>query len=176
MTSLLRSLILILYLHVNILLAQLLCPPSGPILPSSKNLTQNTKFQQAAQQITAQLQNFSSPLNTTAVSIGVKSIHETGSLLSFHHTPSIYNKSGTHKVDGDTVYLIASTTKLFTALAILQLEGKVNLADSVTKYIPRLSELSKSHDPLVAVNWTAVTVGALLSHMGGIGSDRTLKL
>src|ERR1700761_2340680 len=101
-----QSLILVSSLHAAGLLAQLTCPPLGPILPPSTNLTHSPTFQQAAEQINAQLQNFSSALNATALSVGVKSIHETASLLSFHHTPSTYNQSGTHNVDGDTVYPI----------------------------------------------------------------------
>ncbi|EXJ70281.1 uncharacterized protein A1O5_06349 [Cladophialophora psammophila CBS 110553] len=168
-----QSLALIITLHATLLLAQLQCPPLGPILPPPTNLTQNSQLQQVIAAIDAQLQNFSSSLNATALSVGVRSIHETEPLLSFHYTPSVFNKSGTHKVDGDTIYSIGSTTKLFTALSILQLQGKVNPADPITKYIPKLAQMSKTHDPLLAVDWETVTVDALASHLGGIGADLT---
>jgi hypothetical protein len=136
-------------------------------------LNQSPKFQALVTQINAQLQNASSSFNETAVSVGARSLHATSPLLNFHYTPSVFNTSGTHKVDGNTVYSIGSTTKLFTALAILQLEGKVNLADPITNYVPRLADLSSSNNPLTAVDWQAVTVDSLMSHLGGIGADRS---
>src|ERR1700712_2049761 len=43
-----------------------------------------------------------------------------------------------NKVDENTLFMIASNTKAFTAtaLAILQAQGKLSLDDKVTKYIP----------------------------------------
>ncbi|KIW12894.1 hypothetical protein PV08_08081 [Exophiala spinifera] len=127
--------------------AQLQCPPLGPILPAPTNLD---AIRALAQPLQTQLENktlFDS--SATALSIGLASIHDPTPLLSLHVTPTSYNQSGTHNVTGDTIYAIASVTKLFTALSILQLEGKINLADSVLKYVPRLAQLSPSHDPLL---------------------------
>jgi len=58
-----------------------------------------------------------------------------------------------------TVYQLASATKSFTATAIMLLveDGKVNLEDSITKY---LSELPES--------WSRITVRQLLTHTSGI--------
>ncbi|KIW35172.1 uncharacterized protein PV07_01886 [Cladophialophora immunda] len=173
MTTSWPSFVFVILSHATLLLAQLQCPPLGPILPPPTNLTQNSQLQQVIAAVNAQLQNFSSSLNATALSVGVRSIHETAPLLSFHYTPSTFNKTGTHKVDGDTVYSIGSATKLFTALSILQLQGKVDLAAPITKYVPKLAQLSKTRDPLLAVDWETVTVDALASHLGGIGADLT---
>jgi D-alanyl-D-alanine carboxypeptidase len=59
----------------------------------------------------------------------------------------------------DSEYAIASTTKTFTAVAILQLveAGKLSLDDSVTKY---LAEAPPS--------WKAITIAHLLSHESGL--------
>ncbi|KAH0840866.1 beta-lactamase [Fonsecaea pedrosoi] len=173
-----HKLALIISLHTTLLLAQLQCPPLGPILPAPTNLTHNNNnnstLSQVLAAITTQLQAYSSQLNATALSVGVRSIHEPVPVLSFHHTPTTLNTSGTHKVDGDTVYAIGSATKLFTALSILQLQGKINLADPITKYVPRLAQMDGSHDdPLTTVDWDSVTVDALASHLGGIGADLT---
>ncbi|OAG39586.1 hypothetical protein AYO21_06230 [Fonsecaea monophora] len=171
-----HKLALIISLHTTLLLAQLQCPPLGPILPAPTNLTHNNNnnstLSQVLAAITTQLQAYSSQLNATALSVGVRSIHEPAPVLSFHHTPTTFNTSGTHKVNGDTVYAIGSATKLFTALSILQLQGKINLADPITKYVPRLAQMDGSHDdPLTRVDWDSVTVDALASHLGGIGAD-----
>lgn len=173
MSRLLRIFTLILSFYTASIFAQLQCPPLGPILPAPTNLNQDPTFQQTISQVVAQLQNFSSSLNTTALSVGARSIHADTPLLDFHHTPSVFNRSGTHHVDGNTVYSIGSATKLITALSILQLQGNVSLTDSVTKYIPRLKQLSTSQDPLLAVDWDGVTLESLASHLSGIGADRT---
>src|ERR1700759_4337010 len=94
------TLLWLLFSHCTLLLAQ--CPPLGSILPAPTGLSQNPMFQQLATQINAQLQNTSSSLNQTAVSIGMRSLHDDGPLLNFHYTPQKYNTSGTNKVDGDT--------------------------------------------------------------------------
>lgn len=59
----------------------------------------------------------------------------------------------------ETVYQIASTTKTFTAAAILKLveDGKISLDDSVTKWLPE-----------VPAAWSGVTVRQCLSHTSGL--------
>ncbi len=166
-----RTLIALLF-YFTLLLAQ--CPPLGPILPAPTGLSQSPLFQTLMTEINAQLQNTSSLLNQTAVSIGMRSVHDDGSLLNFHFTPQEYNTSGTHKVDGDTVYRIGSTTKLFTALSILQLEGKINPFDPVTKYVPKLGDISGLNNSLTKVDWNTVTIHALMSHMGGVPAESSL--
>ncbi|KAK4942842.1 hypothetical protein LTR10_017418 [Elasticomyces elasticus] len=153
--------------------AQFLCPPLGPILPAPTSLSDNPSLQQVIAQINLGLQNASSQLNETAVSVGVRSTHETQPLLSFHYTPESFNTSGTHNVTGDTVYLVGSATKLYTALAILQLRGAgdLNLSDPVTKYVPRLNSLPQNNNNLTTVDWSTVTIEALLDHLGGVPAD-----
>lgn len=99
------------------------CPPYGPILPPPGKLLSNTDFQQVLEAINERLINLTTSYNETALSLGVRSLHESTPILSFHHTPSALNSSGVHKVDGDTVYRIASISKIFNALSVLQLEG-----------------------------------------------------
>jgi D-alanyl-D-alanine carboxypeptidase len=59
----------------------------------------------------------------------------------------------------ETVYQIASTTKTFTASAIMKLveEGKLSLDDSVTKWLPE-----------VPAAWSGVTVRHCLTHTSGL--------
>jgi CubicO group peptidase (beta-lactamase class C family) len=163
-----------LVLHSTLLLA--VCPPLGPILPAPTAPSQDATFQALLTKIDAVFLNLTSALNQTAVSVGVKSIHEDTPFLDLHYTPPKFNVSGVHKVDGNTVYRVGSLTKVFTALGVLQLatEGKINLADPVTKYVPRLGALSGSNTSMTSVDWNTVTVEALMSHMGGVPVDRML--
>lgn len=161
-------------LHSTLIYAD--CPPLGPILPAPTALSQDPIIQELSKQVNAQLQNATSLLNQTALSVGVQSAHENKPLLSLHYTPDKFNSSGTDKVDGDTVYRVGSVTKLVTALSILQLEDKINLSDPVTKYVPKLTDVSSSNDSLSEVDWESVSIDALLTHMAGVPSDSTLHL
>ncbi|KTC85125.1 serine hydrolase domain-containing protein [Legionella brunensis] len=62
-------------------------------------------------------------------------------------------------VDSKTLFGIGSVSKVITAFALMTLvqEGKINLDDSVLKYIPQAPE-----------QWQAVTIRELLSHTSGI--------
>lgn len=62
-------------------------------------------------------------------------------------------------IDGDTIFGLASVTKSFTALAIMQLyeAGKLDLEDPVSKYIPEFTNK----------NQKTVRIRHLLNHSGG---------
>ena len=68
------------------------------------------------------------------------------------------------KIDGDTHFNIASISKQFTAVAILQLEqeGKLSLGDPVSKYFPEFESNI----------WEDVSIAHLLSHSSGIPDAR----
>jgi CubicO group peptidase (beta-lactamase class C family) len=71
-------------------------------------------------------------------------------------------------VDTQTVFRIASMTKSFTALSILQLrdEGKLSLDDPAERYIPELKELRyPTRDA------PRITIRHLLSHSAGFPED-----
>lgn len=67
-------------------------------------------------------------------------------------------------IDGDTHFNIASVSKQFTAVAVLQLvqEGKVSLDDPVSKYFPEFeSDI-----------WKEIQIKHLLSHSSGVPDER----
>jgi CubicO group peptidase (beta-lactamase class C family) len=76
--------------------------------------------------------------------------------------------AGNAPVDTSTVFRIASMTKSFTALAILQLRdaGKLSLDDPAEKYVPELRQLryATSDAP-------RITVRHLLTHSAGFPED-----
>lgn len=63
------------------------------------------------------------------------------------------------ELNEDTIFGLASVTKSFTALAIMQLseQGRIDLDDPVSKYIPEFTNK----------NQKKVTIGHLLYHSGG---------
>ena len=73
-------------------------------------------------------------------------------------------KNNFPQIDGDTRFNIASVSKQFTAVAVLQLvqEGKISLEDPVGKYFPEYT-----HEL-----WQEVKLEHLLSHSSGIPDER----
>ncbi len=77
------------------------------------------------------------------------------------------NKSENIKADKNSVYRIGSVSKVFTATAIMQLvdQGKINLDESIDKYIPEFRINSHFENP------GKITVRSLLTHESGLQSD-----
>ncbi|KAI1416252.1 beta-lactamase/transpeptidase-like protein [Hypoxylon sp. FL1857] len=149
------------------------CPPLGPVLPAPTSPSSHPAVQSAVSALKETLGNLTATFNGTAVSIGVKSLHETTPLVDVHYTPPVLDPRGASKIDASTVYRIGSVSKVFTVLAALKTSG-VRMDDPVTKYLPRLRELNQqqtSKNPITIVDWDEITLQALASHTSGIGSD-----
>ncbi|KAI2470189.1 beta-lactamase/transpeptidase-like protein [Annulohypoxylon bovei var. microspora] len=149
------------------------CPPLGPVLPAPTNPAAHEPVQLAIRNVADAFQNITAELNTTGISIAVKSIHEASPLLELHHTPALLNPNGTSVIDSQTVYRLGSISKIFAVLSILQ-QNQVKMDDLITKYVPELLELKGETDEIsdiTTVRWNEVTLGALASHMSGIGTD-----
>ncbi|KAI5923428.1 beta-lactamase/transpeptidase-like protein [Camillea tinctor] len=150
------------------------CPPLGAVLPAPTSPSTNQAVQSAVATINTVFQATTSALNTTAISLSVKSIHENTPLLDLHYTPPSLNTSGTTSVDAQTIYRVGSISKIFPVLALLT-QKSVRLDDPITKYVPELLQLKGETgdevNDITTVQWDHVTLGALASHMSGISSD-----
>jgi CubicO group peptidase (beta-lactamase class C family) len=71
-------------------------------------------------------------------------------------------------VTADTVFRIASMSKAFTALAVLELEdaGKLSLDDSLDRYVPE-----SAHWQYPTEDSPKLSIRDLLGHTGGLGPD-----
>jgi CubicO group peptidase (beta-lactamase class C family) len=136
------------------------CEPTIPFLPPKYS---DTNLPQAFDAVQRKLNDLitSDVLNTTSLSFEVA--WSTDTLFSFHHTASGPALSGTENVSGSTVYRVASNTKLFTALSILQQTsaGSIDLDKSVAVYVPELA-------PSGGIDWSSITIRSLMAHMAGI--------
>jgi CubicO group peptidase (beta-lactamase class C family) len=63
-------------------------------------------------------------------------------------------------VDNNTVFRVASVTKVFTVLAVL-LENNIKMEDFISEFIPELN------DP----KWAEVSIGMLTSQISGTPPD-----
>ena len=98
------------------------------------------------------------------------SLHDpAATALQYHYTaPNIANApNGTHEVDGDSIYKIASVSKLITAFA-----GQLKLSNEdwnrpLSDILPELIKPNRT-DIVYDVQWDKITPLALASHLAGI--------
>ena len=144
---------------------------SSSLVPKSwKNLTSTIKgfIDDGKSDLTSQ-----SGWKNLTFSIGMFSTNDPSAAksLQFHHTSAeVANSSvGLNEVDGNSIYRLASMTKLFTVFA-----GMLELADSdwdrpITEFVPSLAAYSAAHpaeaDLVRTVEWNKVTLGALASQV-----------
>src|SRR6185295_8256677 len=78
--------------------------------------------------------------------VGWSVVQVRGGQIVNHYEAGLADRSVGQKVDENTLYHWASTTKTMTAVAILKLRdrGLLSLDDKVTKWIP---ELRRVHNP-----------------------------
>jgi len=77
-------------------------------------------------------------------------------------------------VDRNSIYRIGSVTKLISIYTFLISDGDVHFHDPITKFVPELLEATSgtlNNDPIHRTSWSDVTIGALASHMAGIGTE-----
>ena len=110
--------------------------------------------------------------NSTSISVEITSSKE--SLYEFHHTALERNASRPDipQVNGDALYRIASITKTFTVLGLLQQHaaGNLSLDDTVDKYVSELKAPQNGTIP-----WKDITLRSLASQLSGIPRERTLS-
>lgn len=81
------------------------------------------------------------------------------------------DKKSKTPADENTIFRVASVSKLFTATAVMQLveDGLVDLDEPITTYIPEMTNLSPALNS--EIGFEASTVRNLLCHNSGLFSD-----
>lgn len=182
-------------------------PLSGPAFPAPSHLHGSGLLQAAIQKFEAYLRDLTQEVAPTsgeqdlkpagavktlknaafAVSLFSAREHEDVTLLyEKYHTPPV--DVGVKQVDRDSVFRIASISKVVTVWAFLIAAGDGYFNDPVTKHVPELAELvskrssrtnddddSIVYDDIDEVRWEGVTLGQLASHSAGIARDRELS-
>lgn len=182
----------------NYVLASLICLPAafadllGPSYPPPRDLSSShSRVAASWKNLTAQLNIVltDSHVNKTSGVFALKNLTFSAGLFStldpkakdlqFHHTASevANSKFGVRKVDGNSIYKVASVSKLFTVLAGL-VELKPHDWDlPLTDIFPFLADrVHKQHDKLrlaYDVQWNKVTLKSLAGQMSGIPHGAT---
>lgn len=152
-----------------------LCPIKGQQFPAPSGLAQEPVWQQAAKSLedTLRANVTLAPYNETTFSIGVFSTTDDGLLFEYHHSDeSVANsKIGAKKVDSDSIYRIASISKLLTIYLWLIRDGDRRLSDPIIEHVPQLATFDTSQSDYALPDWSDITVGDLMSFLAGVGRD-----
>ncbi|KAI4192993.1 MAG: hypothetical protein LQ350_008509 [Teloschistes chrysophthalmus] len=162
----------------------------APSYPAPKDLTGHQSLISAAwNNVTSTLEGYLNSSNHSLTgypslqnltfSAGIFSIqdHSAAESLQFHYTSAeVANSSfAATKVDGNSIYRVASITKLITAFA-----GMIQLDDAdwdrpITEFVASLALYARTHpgadDPVNTIQWEQVTLAALSAHLAGTPRD-----
>ncbi|KAF3036159.1 hypothetical protein E8E12_003041 [Didymella heteroderae] len=145
-----------------------ICPMLGPVFPIPKDLHSSVAFQDTLKGLRAKIEEaFASGITThgpvdssDTYSIQIFSTSSQYMLLDYHRRgPAVL---GNRAIDGDSVYRIASTSKLITVYLLLIQAGPAIFSDRVIEYLPELAG---------AVHWDDITVGSLAGYLADITAE-----
>ncbi|KAL2397234.1 putative hydrolase M10 [Exophiala dermatitidis] len=175
--------LLLLYTTLLIPHAAAECRYQSPAFPAPDYSQPIPELQKAFRQIEASITSLiNSPnhpeFNSSSYSIEVTSAQKT--LWTTFHTAIDKDpeRPGADVVDGSSVYRIASITKTFTVLGILQQQalGNLHLDNPVVKYIPELAATTPTtpgnqNAKTPQIQWENITLRSLASQLSGIPRD-----
>lgn len=126
-------------------------------LISCKENTETTKFQSKTNPKALKLDTLYSELYDKGNFNGSVLVAENGNVI-FEKSYGIADEQTNRKLNDSTIFELASVSKQFTAMGIVQLvkEGKLSYEDDITKYIPELND------------YKGITIKNLLNHTGGL--------
>ncbi|TRX88884.1 hypothetical protein FHL15_010227 [Xylaria flabelliformis] len=149
-----------------------ICPLKGSQFPAPSGLGSENLFRNATgkieQSIRASLT--AAPYNETTFSIGMFSTMDDELLYEFHHTdPTVATSEiGTNEVDADSIYRIASITKILTVYQWLIADGDRKFNSPISDFIPQLLQYENGQDDYPAPRWDEITVNDLAMFLAGI--------
>jgi CubicO group peptidase (beta-lactamase class C family) len=178
MRRLLALLTGLIYLNVS---SAIFCPLYGPSFPAATNLSDSTTIQRALKTLKALIDigfetesSSSGPVDPTAANaIQIFSTEDTAQpLFEYYRNGNTSSPTGVQDIDGDTVFRIASISKVITAYLILIELGDAHWSTRITDVVPELKGRQKNNDnPIDNVEWEDVTLGALAGQISGVISN-----
>ena len=110
--------------------------------------------------------NYLDKLNVPGCDLAVYRDHE----LIYRHQAGYRDLARTEPMQGDEAFFLYSATKVFTTCAAMQLieQGKMNLDDPVSAYLPAYASLTVKDGDTVRPAKTVMTVRHLMSMQSGL--------
>jgi CubicO group peptidase (beta-lactamase class C family) len=126
-------------------------------LISCKTNTEIAKTELIINEKTLKLDTLYSELFNNGSFNGSVLIAENGQII-FEKSFGFADEQTNRKINDSTVFELASVSKQFTAMGIVQLEkeGKLSYQDDISKYVPEL------------IDYKGITIKNLLNHTGGL--------
>lgn len=155
------------------------CPLAGPGFPSPSHLSESVSFSEAVSLFEGYVSDEKLGLeaNDTAWAVAIFSAKENKTLYERYHTPPI--DVGVSKVDRDSIFRLASVTKVLTVWTFLAELGDASFNEPISKYIPELTRANTPtdviYDDIDEVRWEDITIGDLASQSAGIARDGKLQ-
>ncbi|EFW15059.1 predicted protein [Coccidioides posadasii str. Silveira] len=148
------------------------CALLGPAFPRPTDLPSSQSFKDDLDRLSRKLAEAleSSTINgaESSFSLNIFTVEDEAPIWEYHHVASQFNGTlPAEGLDGDTIYRIASITKLLTVYVLLIESGFEVLDEKITKYIPELAAVPKGVET-DTVQWNDITLGALATHLAGI--------
>ncbi|OBT76296.1 hypothetical protein VF21_03340 [Pseudogymnoascus sp. 05NY08] len=140
--------------------------PSPAFLPpKSSTYRDSTILGDAFKSITASLDKLVAQSDFDTSSFSIEVTTSTHSLWELHHTARDKDpeRPGAEKVNGESVYRVASITKAFTVLAIIQqhVAGNLSIDDTIDQYLDLGGD----------IQWSDITLRTVASQLSGIPRD-----
>lgn len=152
-----------------------ICPLDADQYPPPVQLSAEELFKSTVGGISRSLQQNATefPYNETSFSIGVFSTTDEDLAWEYHHTsPLLANSSqGAKSVDADSVYRIASISKLTTVYLFLICAGEEHWTDPITKWVPELLDGTGLREGAVVPDWNSISIGDLAGQVAGLSRD-----
>ncbi|KAI0098146.1 beta-lactamase/transpeptidase-like protein [Nemania sp. FL0031] len=156
----------------------------GPLNPAPVDLTSDTsRVRSQWDNLTSTLEGHLngttrnaalSGLDNITFSLGLFSVNDPNAAghLQFHHTgPDVRNSSfGVNKVDGNSIYRVASMTKVITVYSGLLLLKTSDWDKPLTEIFPEIASLPKD-DPNHHIQWDTITPFSLASQISGLPAN-----
>lgn len=152
-----------------------ICPIQGQQFPAPTGLAKEASFHKVTKEIeeTINANLTVAPFNETTFSLGMFSTTDDGLLYEYHHTDATVANStaGTQKVDANSIYRIASITKILTIYLWLIKDGDRRFNDPITDFLPELKQANEMPQQYATPDWDEVTVADLAMFLAGAARD-----
>ena len=169
--DMLPSLILLFVLIISpFSLASASCDSPTPAFPPPDFDRHGSSLQCTSSRIYDAIRSLSQQDEYNKTSFSIEVTSQTHTLLSIHHTAKVRSslRRGAKEISNTTAYRIASMTKPFTVLAILQQQqaGNLSLDEPVSNYVSALNLPQKGSIP-----WKDISLRSLATQQSGIPRD-----
>lgn len=151
-------------------LASVSCDSPTPAFPPPDFDRHGQSLQRTSNRIYNAIRSLSQQDEYNKTSFSLEVTSQTHTLISIHHTAKVRSslRRGAKEISNTTAYRIASMTKPFTVLAILQQQQADNLSldEPVSNYVSALNLPQNGSIP-----WKDITLRSLATQQSGIPRD-----